>query len=222
MRIVWPVLAAVGLGIVALGSFAASDTASAQQDATVSIDSVGDSGVAGSATITEVDGGVEVAVLATGLNASATYVSGAYDSTSVTCTGGLLGSFSASFSYLDDGVTYTLPGVALDDVFSISIRDLSATGGLPPGAVVGCGEGVSTVQETPTPGPTPTPDPTPTPGPTPTPSPAGGATPTPGVFPTTGGSPDGGNGSLAVIAALVAGAIAVIVGGTAALAARRR
>ncbi len=212
MRIVWPVLAALGLGTVALGSFATSDVASARQEATVSITSVGDSGVTGSATITEVAGGVEVSVLATGLSASATYVSGAYDSSSVTCAGGLLGSFSASFSYLDDGVTYTLPDVALDDVFSISIRDLSATGGSPPGAVVGCGEGVSTVQETPTP----------TPGPTPTATPAGGATPTPGAFPTTGGSPDGGNGSLAVIAALVVGVIAVIVGGTAALAARRR
>ena len=214
MRIIFPVLAALGLGAVTLGAFASGDVAYAQHERTASITSVGDFGVSGSATIAEVDGGVEVSVLATGLGASATYLSGVYDSSSVTCSGGLLGSFSDSFRYLDDGVTYTLSRISLDDVFSVSIRDSSATGGAPPGAVVGCGEGFSTVQDTPTP--------TPTPGPTPTLTPTGGATPTPGAFPTTGGSPDGDSGSLAVIVALIVGAIAVISGGAAAFAARRR
>lgn len=213
MRIIFPVLAALGLGAVALGAFASGDVASAQHERTVSITSFGDFGVSGSATIAEVDGGVEVSVLATGLGASATYLSGVYDSSSVTCSGGLLGSFSDSFSYLDDGVTYTLSGISLDDVFSVSIRDSSATSGAPPGAVVGCGEGFSTVQDTATP--------TPTPGPTPTLTPTGGATPTPGAFPTTGGTPDGDSGSLAVIVALIVGAISVISGGAAAFAARR-
>lgn len=216
MRIIFPVLAALGLGAIALGAFASGDVAYAQHERTVSITSVGDFGVSGSATIAEVDGGVEVSVLATGLSASATYLSGVYDSSSVTCSGGLLGSFSDSFSYLDDGVTYTLSRISLDDVFSVSIRDSSATGGAPPGAVVGCGEGFSTAQDTATPTPTPTPSPTPTLTPT------GGATPTPGAFPTTGGSPDGDSGSLAVIVALIVGAIAVISGGAAAFAARRR
>ena len=214
MRIILPVLAALGLGAIALGAFANGDVASAQHQGTVSITSVGDSGVSGSATITEVEGGVEVSVLATGLSASATYLSGVYDSSSVTCSGGLLGSFSDSFSYLDDGVTYTLSGISLDDVFSISIRDASATGGAPPGAVVGCGEGFSTVQDTATA--------TPTPGPTLIPTPTAGAAPTLDAFPSTGGRPSGDDGSLALILTLIVGAIAVIVGGTAAFAARRR
>ena len=214
MRIILSVLAALGLGAVALSAFATGDVASAQHERTVSITSLGDSGVSGSATISEVEGGVEVSVLATGLSASATYLSGVYDSSSVTCSGGLLGSFSDSFSYLDDGVTYTLSGISLDDVFSVSIRDASATGGAPPGAVVGCGEGFTTVQDTDTA--------TPTPGPTPTPTPNAGAAPTPDALPATGGSPSGDGGSLALILTLIVGAIAVIVGGTAAFAARRR
>ena len=105
---------------------------------TITITEVDGSGITGTATITAADSDVEVVVEATGLGEGSTYVSGTYDSTSVNCSGGLLGSFSDSFSGADGRVIYTVADTSLADVFAISVR-VTETGS-PPGTVVACGE----------------------------------------------------------------------------------
>ena len=84
------------------------------------------------------DSDVEVVVEATGLEEANTYISGAYDSTSVDCMGGRLGDFSSSFTGDVGGVTYTVTATTVSDIVSVSVRDTTQSGS-PPGTVVACG-----------------------------------------------------------------------------------
>lgn len=114
---------------------------------TITLEEVGGSGIAGTATLTALGNDIEVELDVTGLQEGNTYISGAYDSTSVNCTGGLLGSFSGSFGEAASGMIYTVPGTTVSDgdtvsvsrVFSVSVRDITETGEAP-GTVVACGE----------------------------------------------------------------------------------
>ena len=120
---------------------AAPDDGAAEDGAPIAVilSALDDSGVTGSASLTAMDSDVEVVVEATGLEEANTYISGAYDSTSVDCTGGLLGSFSSTFTGDVGGVTYTVTATTVSDIVSISIRDVTETG-TAPGTVVACGE----------------------------------------------------------------------------------
>lgn len=114
---------------------------------TITLEEVGGSGIAGTATLTALGNDIEVELDVTGLQEGNTYISGAYDSTSVNCTGGLLGSFSGSFGEAASGMIYTVPGTTVSDgdtvsvsrVISVSVRDITETGEAP-GTVVACGE----------------------------------------------------------------------------------
>ena len=114
---------------------------------TITLEEVGGSGIAGTATLTVLGNDIEVELDVTGLQEGNTYISGAYDSTSVNCTGGLLGSFSGSFGEAASGMIYTVPDTTVSDgdtvsvsrVFSVSVRDITETGEAP-GTVVACGE----------------------------------------------------------------------------------
>ncbi len=114
---------------------------------TITLEEVGGSGIAGTATLTALGNDIEVELDLTGLQEGNTYISGAYDSTSVNCTGGLLGSFSGSFGEAASGMIYTVPDTTVSDgdtvsvsrVISVSVRDITETGEAP-GTVVACGE----------------------------------------------------------------------------------
>jgi hypothetical protein len=162
----------------------------------LTFEAVGDSGISGTATLTAVGDDVEIVLAVSGLVDGNTYLSGAYNSTSVVCVGGLLPPFSATFVAADGDITYTVPATALADVFSISVRDVTASGS-PPGTVVACAERSAA-----------------------TPAPAA----TPNGIPPTGGppaAPGDGDISLWLYLLIAGGALAVLGGGTLAARARR-
>ena len=105
---------------------------------TITLSEAAGSGITGTATLTAMDSDVEVVVEATGLDEANTYLSGAYDSTSVDCMGGRLGDFSSSFTGDVGGVTYTVTATTVSDIVSVSVRDTTQSGS-PPGTVVACG-----------------------------------------------------------------------------------
>ena len=105
---------------------------------TITLSEAAGSGITGTATLTAMDSDVEVVVEATGLDEANTYISGAYDSTSVDCMGGRLGDFSSSFTGDVGGVTYTVTATTVSDIVSVSVRDTTQSGS-PPGTVVACG-----------------------------------------------------------------------------------
>ncbi len=105
---------------------------------TITLSEAAGSGITGTATLTAMDSDVEVVVEATGLDEADTYISGAYDSTSVDCMGGRLGDFSSSFTGDVGGVTYTVTATTVSDIVSVSVRDTTQSGS-PPGTVVACG-----------------------------------------------------------------------------------
>lgn len=110
----------------------------ATQDKTLSLVAVDGSGIGGTVELTDAgDNLIEVVVNATGLSEGESYFSGAYDATSVTCRGGLIGSFAEPVTASSESATisYTVPG-PLDDIFSVSVRQ----GTEPPGTVVACAE----------------------------------------------------------------------------------
>ncbi len=163
------------------------DSAAASQHI-LTFQEVGGSGIVGIASLTAVGSDVEVVVEVTGLVDADTYASGAYDSTSVNCVGGLLGSFSDTYPGTAGGVTFTVPGVSVSDISSVSVR----TGDL--SSVLACAERAAAAAT-----------PTPTAAPTPTPS---------AQLPATGGAPsDGGSSALPWLAA-IAGALALIGAGS--------
>ncbi len=203
MRFGLPVLALVATLLVAafLIGGGGRDTVNAQTAGDVlTFEAVGDSGISGTATLTAVGDDVQIVLAVSGLVDGNTYLSGAYNSTSVVCIGGLLPPFSATFAASDGGVTYTVPATVLSDVFSVSVRDVTATGS-PPGTVVACAERSAA-----------TPAPTATPG------------VTPNGVPPTGGPPTApGDGALSWWSYLLiaGGALALLGGGTLATRSRR-
>jgi hypothetical protein len=203
---------AAALFLVGVLQLTRADSTAASQHI-LTFQEVGGSGIAGTVTLTAVGSDVEVVVDVTGLVASNTYISGAYNSTSVTCVGGLLGSFSSSFPGTASGVTYTVPNTTIPDIFSASVRDVTETGS-PPGTVVACAERAAVPTATPTSTPaaalTATPTPTTALAATPTPT----AAPTLGL-PTTGGLPPTGDGATTGWYLLIAaGALTLVGGGT--------
>ncbi len=215
MRFGLPVIVLVtALLVSAFAVSGGSDTVSAQESEVVlAFEAVGDSGISGTATLTAAGDDVQVVLAVTGLADDKTYLSGSYDASSVTCVGGLLGGgFSATFAAADGGVTYTVEGTVLSDIFSVSVRDVTDTGS-PPGTVVACAEQAA---GTPTPTAAPTPDATPSASPSPS--------PTPGDVPPTGGPPTalGDDASTWWQYLLIAGgALALLGGGTLAVRGRR-
>ncbi len=209
MRFSLPILVLVtALLVSAFAVGGGSDTVSAQEhEVVLTFEAVGDSGISGTATLTAAGDDVQVVLAVTGLADDKTYLSAAYNSSSVVCFGGLLGGgFSATFAAADGGITYTVAGTALSDIFSVSVRDVTETGS-PPGTVVACAE--QTVA-------------TPTPAATAAPTPA--ATATPGDVPPTGGPPTAlGDGTSAwwQYLLIAGGALALLGGGTLAVRGRR-
>ncbi len=142
MRFGLPVLAlATALLVSAFAVGGGSDAASAEDHVVVlTIQEVDDSGISGTVTLTAIGDDVQVVLDVSGLADDKTYLSGAYNTSSVTCVGGLLGGgFSATFAAADGGVTYTVARTALSDIFSVSVRDVTETGSAP-GTVVACAE----------------------------------------------------------------------------------
>ena len=143
MRFALPVIALVAvLLLVDSIQLTRPDSAAASQHI-LTFQEVGGSGIAGTATLTAVGSDVEVVVEVTGLVDADTYASGAYDSTSVNCAGGLLGSFSDTYPGTAGGVTFTVPDVSVSDIFSVSVR----TGDL--SSVLACAERVAPAEEEP-------------------------------------------------------------------------
>ena len=136
-------LAAVGVIGLAMAS-----TASAE-DKTLTLLAVDGSGIGGDVSLTEDGDIVQIVVNATGLTNGESYFSGAYDSTSVVCRGGLIGTFAAAAPADGETATrsYSVPG-PIEDIFSVSVRQ----GDQPPGAVVACAEDIETTMTPPSTG----------------------------------------------------------------------
>ncbi|MFQ5880135.1 MAG: hypothetical protein ACE5IZ_08190 [Dehalococcoidia bacterium] len=139
--------AAIALLLGLWASSGPTSTAQAQEEVTLTLAEVDGSGVGGTVTLSPDGDNVQVTVNATGLTDGESYFSAPYDDTSVTCRGGLIGSFAAPQAASGDSMTiaYTAPG-PIDDIFSISVRQ----GTSPPGTVVACAERPA-AQPTPTP-----------------------------------------------------------------------
>lgn len=107
------------------------------QERTMTLQAVEGSGVGGEVSLTADGDNVQVSVSATGLTSGESYLSGAYDTTSVGCMGGIIGSFASPAEATSDTMTieYSVPG-PIDDIFSVSVRE----GAEPPGSVVACAE----------------------------------------------------------------------------------
>lgn len=193
---------ATALLVSAFAVVGGSNAASAEDHVVVlTFQAVDDSGISGTVTLTAIGDDVQVVLDVSGLADDKTYLSGAYNTSSVICVGGLLGGgFSDTFESADGGVTYTVAGTALSDIFSVSVRDVTETGS-PPGTVVACAEQTAG-----------------------TPTPAATATATPDGVPPTGGPPTalGDDTSTWWQYLLIAGgALAILGGGTLAVRGRR-
>ncbi len=136
------------LAAFAVIGLAMASTASAE-DKTLPLLAVDGSGITGDVSLTEDGDNVQIVVTATGLTSGESYFSGAYDSTSVVCRGGLIGTFAAAAPA--DGetatISYSVPG-PIEDIFSVSVRQ----GDQPPGAVVACAEDTETTMTPPSTG----------------------------------------------------------------------
>ncbi len=193
MRFARPGLALVAV-LLLVGSIQLTRTDStAASEHILTFQEVGGSGIVGIASLTAVGSDVEVVVEVTGLVDADTFASGAYDSTSVNCVGGLLPPFSDTYPGTAGGVTFTVPGVSVSDISSVSVR----TGDMD---LLACAERAAAAA---TPTPTATPTATVTTPATPAPAPA--------EVPPTGGGPASSSSFLWL--ALVAGGLIALSGG---------